>query len=390
MGLVLIFALFIPSAAAQSVTVIPTASGSGPVGVVLQGRYERFAGRSLLSATTAAETAPQRLARRYVQLLASKDRQELIELFFPGDGSRARMSGIGGLDALKPGFRLSSAELLEQLQWGAVTILRVTLQGTPALTPEPGFLWSFCPTAQSCYLFSPLLSPKYPEYRTLDSAFNLFSKHSSSATSAQTQAFLAKKPLTVAIEPKRDYISPEGVPVQVKVLVEPYALAVPARTSVERAASDQYPELAALFAFLKRVKALKVEQVTTENADFRRFMDEEFQADYAADLTYRVYRLVAGQYVGDSLDAADFVTAMRGWDSAEPACAVRHGDTVFVYVMAGPARAPKALQMFPLTVINGRAKFDALKFGNYIGDLMDSPELVTELHKSCRARRPLK
>jgi hypothetical protein len=81
---------------------------------------------------------------------------------------------------------------------------------------------------------------------------------------------------------------------------------------------------------------------------------------------------------------------MRNWDSVEPACAVRHGDTMFVYLMAGRGREAKALQVFPVTVTEGRGRLDALKYGNHISDVMNLPELLTELHKSCRARRPLK
>jgi hypothetical protein len=79
-GLVPVFALSIHSAAAQSVAVIPVTSANGPVGVVLQGRYERFTGHSLLGPATVAETVPQRLGRRYVQLMGAKDRQGLLDL----------------------------------------------------------------------------------------------------------------------------------------------------------------------------------------------------------------------------------------------------------------------------------------------------------------------
>ena len=377
---------FLPTV--QSETAIPQIMGDRPVGVILEGQYMRD-GRSLLGPPPADENAPQRLARRYVQLTASKDKEKLLELYFADDGSKARMAPLlDRSDAFRPKFSLSSAALIEQLRWGDLTVLIIALRGNPALRPETQPLFCICPEAQTCHLVFPQFGTQNREFKTLDTVLKLFSKYSTPATSEQRQTFLARAPLVVALKPNPAYASPAGVPVEVKLLVEPYVNVPPISASGNLPLSyEERPELKALFVLLQRLRAMNNNEITDSNKGFRQFMDQEFHADYAANVYYRINRLMDGEYVDDSLSAADFVKAIRSWDSLEPACAVRHGDTVFVYVRAGRGEEAKSLQLFPVKVSNDRANFESLKFANYIASLLQIPELLRELEKSCKTKQ---
>lgn len=374
---------------AQSTIVIPQMAGDGPVGVILGGQYTRFDGRSLLGPPPTAETAPQRLARRYAQLTTSKDKQGLLELYFSGDGSKERIAPlIGQSNTFQPEFNLLSVTLLEQLQWDGLTVLTIALKGDPVLKPEKEPLLAVCPEPQTCYLVSPQIGPQNEqEFKTLGTVLTLFSKFSTPATPEQRQTFLERDPVVVALKPNPTYASPSSAPIKVQLLVESYVNVPPMSTSGGSPPSyEKRPELKALFGLLQRLRTMDKGEITEDNQAFRQFMNQEFHAAYAADLSYGVSRLIDGEYAVDSLTATDFVTTVRSWDSVEPVCAVRHGDTVFVYVRAGHGQEPKSLQLFPVKVANGHADFEAVKFGNYVAGLLQTPELLKELEKSCKAK----
>lgn len=380
-----VFSLLAQAPGTHAATVIPETAGDGPVGIILEGQYTRFDGRSLLGPPVKDETAPQRLVRRYAQLTASKDKDALRELYFVDDGSKARVSPLlDQLEALRPAFRLSGATLIEELQWDGLTVHIMALRGVPVLIPERAPLLSVCPNAPRCYLLFPQFGPQNQQFETLDTVLRLFSKYSTPATSAQRQVFLASNPLVVRLKPDSAYADLADVPVEVKMLVEPYVNVPPTTAEGEPPpAWESRPELNALFELLRRLKALDESEITDDNDAFREMLNQAFHAEYAADVSYGVNRQTGAAYVVDSLSAADFVKAIRSWRSVEPACAVRHGDTVFVYVRVSRGEEPQSLQLFPVKVVNDRGSFEALRFANYLVSLLQIPQLLTEVEKSC-------
>ena len=377
---------------AQSVTVVPHMTGDGPAGVMLEGEFTRLDGQSLLGPKLATETPPQRLARRWARTIASKDENGLLDLYFPGDGSRTRMSTtIDQLDTLQPEFRLSSATLLEQLQWDGLTIFFVVLSGNlreNEVGPINMILFAICPKASTCYLVFPQFGLQNRQFETLDVILAIFRKFSTPSTSAQRRAFLARSPIVVALKPSTKYASPEDATVEVKLLVEPY-VDVPSTSAVDDPppAYETRPELKAFYLLLQKLKAMNEGEISNDNNSFRQFINQEFQAEYAANLRYGISRLINGQYVVDMLRPADLVKVVRSWDSVKPACAVHHGNTVFVYVHTGREDEPQSLQLFPVKVVNNHGSFESIRFANYLAGLMRIPELLAQLEKSCKPKR---
>jgi len=369
----------------HAATVIPQPASDGPVGIILEGQYTRFDSRSLLGPPVKGETAPQRLVRRYAQLTASKDKKALRDLYFADDGSKARVSPlIDQSDTFAPAFKLSTATLIEELQWDGLTVNMIALKGAPAPLLETVPLFSVCPSTPQCYLLFPLFGPQNQQFDTLDTILHLFSQYSTPATSTQRRAFLARNPLVIRLKSNIAFAHLADVPIEVKMLIEPYGNVPPTSAAGEPPpAYESRPELKALFELLRRLKAMDESEITDDNDAFREMMNQAFHAEYAADVSYGINRQTGGAYIVDMLSAADFVKAIRSWHSVEPACAVRHGDTVFVYVRASHGEKLQSLQLFPVKVVNDRASIEALSFANYLASLLQIPQLLTEVEKSC-------
>jgi hypothetical protein len=308
-------------------SVIPGGSRESPVGVILKGEYARLDGRSLFGPSQADESPSQRLARRFVQLTSEKDKDRLLELYFQNDGSRARMSGIiDRSETLRPQFRLQSAQMIEQLQWDGLTVLTILLKGVPALKPEVQRLFAICPQDPTCYLVFPQSGSASRYLESLDTVVNVFSKYSTSASSEQQTAFSARRPLVVALRLNVRYGAPTLKPVEVSLVVDRYQNVAAMNSSTQRVARyPAHPELAPIAALIGELNRMDGTQIASTNTEFRRFMNSTFSADFAADLNYRLNRLENDEYVSDSLAAADFVKAVRGWESVAPACSVRLG-----------------------------------------------------------------
>lgn len=373
----------------HAASVIPQTATDGPVGIILEGQYTRFDSRSLLAPAISGETAAQSLVRRYAQLTASKDKKALLDLYFIDDGSRRRATPlIDQSSALQPTFRLSSATLVEELQWDGFTVDIVGLKGVPALMPEQVPLFSICPSGPQCYLLFPQFGPKNPQFEAVDTVLRMFSQYSKPATVTQRQAFLAKKPLVIRLKSNIAFAHQKDVPVEVKMLVERYNNVPPITAADEPPrAYESRPELKALFGLLQRFRAMDESEITDDSDAFRNMLNQAFSAEYAADLNYGINRRSGSSYAADSLTAADYVKAIRNWQSVEPACSVRHRGTTFVYVRANHGEEMQSVQLFPVKVVNDRGSFEALSFANYLASMLQIPQILEEVEKSCAAKQ---
>lgn len=372
---------------ANSATVVPQATGQGPVGVLLEGEYNRYSDRNLFGSPVSGEPAEHGLLREYIKLTSAKDRTGLETLYLPDDGSRDRAAVfLPEMSTLSPGFRLLGASILEGLRWDGLSIDVVAMQGSPALVPDMAPLMSVCPRSSRCYLLSPGYGADDPEFELLGTVVGLFSKHSTPATAVQVQTFMAKNPLTVRLTTGVTYANLTNRPVNVKVNVEPYAnVPVTEATGEMPAAYSTRPELSALFELLQQLGRLEEDDIADDNAGFRSEISRAFNASYAADVLYTVNQGSSGAYALQMVSAADFVKAIRSWDEVEPICSVRHADTTFVYVQARREGGDRALQLFPVKIVGDRGEFEAVKFANYVGSLMQSPQVLEAVEESCTA-----
>jgi hypothetical protein len=140
-----------------------------------------------------------------------------------------------------------------------------------------------------------------------------------------------------------------------------------------------------LFQLLQQLDRLEDDDIADDLAGFRAEINRAFNASYAADVMYTVNRGSSGVYALQTVGAADFVKTIRSWDEIEPICSVRHADTTFVYLQAGREGGDRSLQLVPVKIVDDHGEFEAVKFANYVNSLMQAPQVLAAVEKSCTA-----
>lgn len=244
-------------------------------------------------------------------------------------------------------------------------------------------MFATCSSDQDCYAVFPEFIHPDLQFSILGSLLRIFADHSSSLTIQQQEKFIAKRPVAFELKPGTKYEYPGGTPVHLKLNIEPYH-GVPFANALGEVpdAYSERRELAALFVGLKRLRTFKEEEIQSDSDVFRQMMNDHFHAEYAADLHYGINRSATENYEIDVIDAALFVKTIRSWESIKPLCSMRHGGTVYIYLRAKTAEGQAFLQVFPVSLTDEYARFDAIRFADNLIALLQAPDVLSGLERS--------